>query len=212
MLRNARTFGRRVGKRKNIAMDSNAFDDRDGIIWYDGETKPWKDADVHVLTHGLHYASCVFEGERSYSGNIFKLREHTERLVNSAKILGFEIPYSIEEIDAACNEVCELNGIVDGYIRPVAWRGICGLHRQQSACPEIRQEQRRKPWSCTKRHGVKYRRDPHGTTAASRPRTCCTGFPRCALSGRIDRTGAAWAREQGMAGIWCHGRRRNRGG
>lgn len=115
-------------------MDSNAFDDRDGIIWYDGETKPWKDADVHVLTHGLHYASCVFEGERSYSGNIFKLREHSERLINSAKILGFEIPYSVEEIDAACIEVCELNGIVDGYIRPVAWRGseMMGVSAQQN--------------------------------------------------------------------------------
>jgi len=115
-------------------MDSNAFDDRDGQIWYDGEIKPWRDADVHVLTHGLHYASCVFEGERSYSGNIFKLTEHSERLVHSAKVLGFEIPYSVAEIDAACNEVCRVNSIVDGYIRPVAWRGseMMGVSAQEN--------------------------------------------------------------------------------
>jgi len=115
-------------------MDSSAFDDRDGQIWYDGEIGPWRDADVHVLTHGLHYASCVFEGERSYGGKIFKLREHTDRLLKSANILGFEIPYSADEIDEACNEVCRVNGIVDGYIRPVAWRGseMMGVSAQQN--------------------------------------------------------------------------------
>jgi branched-chain amino acid aminotransferase len=99
------------------------FADRDGKIWYNGALIDWRDAKVHVLTHGLHYASSVFEGERMYGGSIFKLREHTERLFYSAGELGFEIPYSADEIDAACNLVCEVNGITDGYIRPVAWRG-----------------------------------------------------------------------------------------
>tara|TARA_B100000886_G_scaffold206012_1_gene142349 strand:+ start:315 stop:1193 length:879 start_codon:yes stop_codon:yes gene_type:complete len=100
-----------------------AFDQRDGSIWMNGELIPWKDARVHVLTHGLHYASSVFEGERAYAGAIFKLREHTERLVYSAKELGFEIPYTVDEIDAACVETLEANGLADGYLRPVAWRG-----------------------------------------------------------------------------------------
>ncbi len=120
--------------RKNIIMDSNSFDNRDGQIWYDGKMGHWRDADVHVLTHGLHYASCVFEGERSYNGNIFKLREHTDRLLKSASILGFEIPYTADDIDAACNEVCKVNRIVDGYVRPVAWRGseMMGVSAQQN--------------------------------------------------------------------------------
>lgn len=99
------------------------FDDRDGSIWYDGELRPWREASLHVLSHGLHYGSCVFEGERSYGGAIFKMEEHHERLLESARILGFEIPYSREEIDRATLQVLEANGIVDGYIRPVAWRG-----------------------------------------------------------------------------------------
>lgn len=104
-------------------MASEGFHDRDGLIWYDGEMVDWPDASLHVLSHALHYASSVFEGERVYSGNIFKLRQHTERLIKSAEILGFEIPYSADEIDAACIQACETNGIVDGYVRPVAWRG-----------------------------------------------------------------------------------------
>jgi branched-chain amino acid aminotransferase len=100
-----------------------AFDQRDGFIWMNGALIPWTDARVHVLTHGLHYASSVFEGERAYAGAIFKLREHTERLIYSAKELGFEIPYAAGEIDAACIETLEANGLVDGYLRPVAWRG-----------------------------------------------------------------------------------------
>ena len=100
-----------------------AFDQRDGFIWMNGALIPWTDARVHVLTHGLHYASSVFEGERAYAGAIFKLREHTERLIYSAKELGFEIPYAADEIDAACIETLEANGLVDGYLRPVAWRG-----------------------------------------------------------------------------------------
>ena len=100
-----------------------AFDQRDGSIWMNGALIPWRDARVHVLTHGLHYSSSVFEGERAYAGAIFKLREHTERLVYSAKELGFEIPYTVDEIDAACVETLEANGLADGYLRPVAWRG-----------------------------------------------------------------------------------------
>ena len=99
------------------------FDDRDGWIWYDGEFVAWRDAKLHVLSHGLHYASGVFEGERAYSGHIFKLREHTERLIGSGRILGFEIPYSAEEIDEACRETLRRNGLTDAYVRPIAWRG-----------------------------------------------------------------------------------------
>ena len=99
------------------------FDDRDGTIWMDGVMVPWRDAKLHVLSHGLHYASGVFEGERSYGGNVFKLREHTERLLQSGRILGFEIPWTAEQIDAACNEVLAANGLSDGYVRPIAWRG-----------------------------------------------------------------------------------------
>ncbi len=99
------------------------MDDRDGVIWMNGDLTPWRDAQLHVLTHGLHYASAVFEGERVYDGRIFKLTEHTERLAASAEILGFSLPYTVAEIDAACHAVVEANEIVDGYVRPIAWRG-----------------------------------------------------------------------------------------
>ena len=99
------------------------FDDRDGLIWMDGAMVPWRDAKLHVLSHGLHYASGVFEGERSYCGNVFKLREHTDRLIASGRILGFEIPYTADEIDAACKAVLAANNLVDAYVRPIAWRG-----------------------------------------------------------------------------------------
>ena len=99
------------------------MDQRDGWIWFDGEMKPWKDAKIHVLTHGLHYASCVFEGQRAYGGEVFKLREHTNRLINSGKTLDFTIPYSADEIDEACRKVLEINKLTDAYMRPVAWRG-----------------------------------------------------------------------------------------
>ena len=104
-------------------MASPAFHDMDGLIWFDGALVAWRAAKLHVLHHALHYASSIFEGERVYGGNIFKLREHTERLCNSANILGFDIPYSVDDIDAACIEACEANSIVDGYVRPFAWRG-----------------------------------------------------------------------------------------
>ena len=99
------------------------FDDRDGLIWYNGDLVPWRDCTLHVLSHGLHYASCVFEGERIYGGEVFKLRAHSERLLNSARILDFEIPYGLDEIEAANRAVVEAMGIADGYVRPVAWRG-----------------------------------------------------------------------------------------
>jgi branched-chain amino acid aminotransferase len=99
------------------------FHDRDGLIWMDGSLVPWRDAKVHVLTHALHYASSVFEGERAYEGEIFKLTEHTERLVESARILDFTIPYSVAEIDQACRDVIAANKLSDCYVRPVAWRG-----------------------------------------------------------------------------------------
>ncbi len=85
------------------------MDQRDGWIWFDGEMVPWKDAKVHVLTHGLHYASCVFEGQRAYGGEVFKLRDHTLRLIRSGEILDFEIPYSADEIDEACRQVLAKN-------------------------------------------------------------------------------------------------------
>jgi len=99
------------------------FDDRDGHIWFNGALVPWREARVHVLTHGLHYGSCVFEGERAYGARIYKMTEHHERLKTSARLLGFELPYSVEEIDEAALEVLRINGIGDGYVRPVAWRG-----------------------------------------------------------------------------------------
>jgi branched-chain amino acid aminotransferase len=99
------------------------YDDRDGWIWMDGQFVPWREAKVHVLTHGLHYASAVFEGERMYGGEIFKLSEHTARLIRSGQILDFEIPFSQGEIEAASTEVCRRNGHLDCYIRPIAWRG-----------------------------------------------------------------------------------------
>jgi len=99
------------------------FDDRDGWIWLDGEFTPWREAKVHVLSHALHYASCVFEGARLYDGEIFKLTEHSKRLVRSAEILDFEIPYSVAEIDQACKETAQRMGLTDGYVRNFAWRG-----------------------------------------------------------------------------------------
>jgi branched-chain amino acid aminotransferase len=99
------------------------FDDRDGFIWLDGALVPWRDARLHVLSHGLHYASAVFEGERAYAGNIFRLRDHSQRLIDSGRILRFEIPYTVEQIDAASKAVLAANNLTDGYVRPVAWRG-----------------------------------------------------------------------------------------
>ncbi len=99
------------------------FDRREGVIWMDGKLVPWADAKLHVLSHGLHYGSCVFEGERAYGGRIYKCTEHSQRFLRSAELLDFTIPYSVEELDAAKRLVIETNKQVDAYLRPVAWRG-----------------------------------------------------------------------------------------
>ncbi|MFZ0728673.1 MAG: branched-chain amino acid aminotransferase [Methylovirgula sp.] len=99
------------------------FDQRDGLIWMNGKLVAWRDAKLHVLSHGLHYASCVFEGERAYDGKIFKSTEHSERFKRSANVLDFEIPYSVVELDAAKQLVVDKNNMTDCYVRPIAWRG-----------------------------------------------------------------------------------------
>jgi branched-chain amino acid aminotransferase len=104
-------------------MAGQAFDDRDGLIWMDGQLVDWRDAKVHVLTHAMHYGSAVFEGERAYGGVVFKSTRHSERLRESARILDFEVPYSAAQIDAAKALVLQANGFVDAYVRPLAWRG-----------------------------------------------------------------------------------------
>ncbi len=110
------------------------FDDRDGVIWMDGQMVPWREAKIHYLTHALHYASCVFEGERAYDGRIFRSREHSERLHNSAKFLGFAIPYSVEDLDRVKAELVKAMGYTDCYVRAAAWRGseMMGVSAQQS--------------------------------------------------------------------------------
>jgi len=117
-----------------MATAAPSFDDRDGTIWYDGKLVPWRGANVHVLTHGLHYASAVFEGERVYGGQVFKLTDHSQRLIDSGKLMGFEIPWTLAQIDAATMETVRANNIVDGYVRPVAWRGseMMGVSAQQN--------------------------------------------------------------------------------
>ena len=99
------------------------FDDRDGAIWFNGKIIPWRDATVHFLSHGLHYASAVFEGERAYGGHIFESVKHSERLHNSARLLDFKVPFTVQELETAKYDVLRANGIVDGYVRPLAWRG-----------------------------------------------------------------------------------------
>ncbi len=109
------------------------FDDRDGVIWLNGELLPWREAKVHVLSHALHYASAVFEGERIYDGEVFKLTEHSERLLYSAKVMGISVPYSVAEIDQATIDTAAALGIKDGYVRPVIWRGseMMGVSAQE---------------------------------------------------------------------------------
>jgi branched-chain amino acid aminotransferase len=110
------------------------YHDRDGFIWLDGKLVPWREANIHILTHALHYGSAVFEGERAYGGEIFKLTEHSERLVESARILEFEITQSVAEIDQACRDTVAANKLVDCYVRPIAWRGSeqMGVSAQQT--------------------------------------------------------------------------------
>jgi branched-chain amino acid aminotransferase len=111
---------------------SAPFDDRDGFIWFDGKLVPWREAKIHVLTHGLHYASCVFEGARAYGGQIFKLNEHSERLIGSGRLLDFEIPYSRDQLNEAARQTLAAMRLADAYVRPVAWRGseIMGVTAQ----------------------------------------------------------------------------------
>lgn len=110
------------------------YHDRDGLIWLDGKMVPWREANIHVLTHALHYASAVFEGERAYDGEIFKLSEHTARLIEGAGIMDFTIPYSAAEIDSACRDTVKANKLGDCYVRPIAWRGseMMGVSAQAS--------------------------------------------------------------------------------
>ena len=104
-------------------METIPYDKRSGKLWFNGEAVDWSKATMHVLSHGLHYASCVFEGERVYSGEIFKLEEHTERLFYSAKRLGINIPYNQKEINDACKKIVNIQKVQNGYVRPVVWRG-----------------------------------------------------------------------------------------
>ncbi|MEM9670374.1 MAG: branched-chain amino acid aminotransferase [Pseudomonadota bacterium] len=104
-------------------MDVSPYDDRDGHIWMDGRFVPWKDTKVHVLTHGMHYASCVFEGERAYSGEIYRSRQHSERLAKSAEILNFELPFTVDQIEDAKKEALARSGLENAYVRAFAWRG-----------------------------------------------------------------------------------------
>ncbi len=104
-------------------MIEKAYHDRDGHIWIDGEFVDWRKANVHVLTHSLHYGSTVFEGDRAYEGEIFRLSDHSQRLINSAHIMGFEMNFTREQIDDACKETLAKSGLGDAYVRPFAWRG-----------------------------------------------------------------------------------------
>ena len=104
-------------------MEMVPYDKRTGKIWFNGETVNWQDAKIHVLNHGLHYASCVFEGERVYDGEIFKLEEHTDRLFYSADRLGIKVPFTKNEINEACKKIILIQKVKNGYVRPVIWRG-----------------------------------------------------------------------------------------
>jgi len=104
-------------------MESIPYDKREGKIWFNGKTVDWADANIHILNHGLHYASCVFEGERVYEGEIFKLEEHTERLFYSAKRMGIKVPYSQKDINEACKKIVNVQKVQNGYVRPLIWRG-----------------------------------------------------------------------------------------
>ncbi len=104
-------------------MESIPYDKRSGKIWFNGKTVEWDKANIHILNHGLHYASCVFEGERVYDGEIFRLDEHTDRLFYSAKRMGIKIPYSQKEINDACKNIVNIQNVQNGYVRPVIWRG-----------------------------------------------------------------------------------------
>ncbi|NNE83394.1 MAG: branched-chain amino acid aminotransferase [Alphaproteobacteria bacterium] len=115
-------------------MHEMPYDDRDGVIWFNGEFVPWREAKLHVLNHAMHYASAVFEGMRAYNGNIYELTAHNERLQTSGQTLGFELPYTIAELDKACQETFETTGATEAYIRPIAWRGPEQMGVSAQAC------------------------------------------------------------------------------
>jgi branched-chain amino acid aminotransferase len=126
---------RKVQAKARRTMAVQPYDDRDGVIWMDGDFTPWRDSKVHILTHALHYASAVFEGERAYGGKIFRSLDHSKRLHNSAKIMGFEIPFTVEQIEAAKRETLERSGLENAYVRAIAWRGseMMGVSAQQNS-------------------------------------------------------------------------------
>ena len=115
-------------------METIPYDKRSGKIWFNGKAVEWQNANIHILNHGLHYASCVFEGERVYDGEIFKLQEHTDRLYHSAKRMDITIPYTKDEINAACNQIIKIQNVQNGYVRPFAWRGseMMGVSAQKT--------------------------------------------------------------------------------
>src|SRR5664279_324858 len=129
LIRGGNRFSEKIMRKAKICeakeeiMAAQSYDRLEGVIWYDGKLVPWADANLHVLSHGLHYASAVFEGERAYGGKIFKTREHAERLKKSAQTLDFEIPYAVDDIVVAKQLVIDRNGKQEAYVRPVAWRG-----------------------------------------------------------------------------------------
>jgi branched-chain amino acid aminotransferase len=145
------------------------FDDRPGVIWMNGQLVPWKQATLHVLSHALHYASSVFEGERAYGGVVFKGTEHHQRLHDSGAILGFKVPYSVAEIDAAADQLIKANKLGDAYLRPIAWRGseMMGVSAQHTRInvaiaawewpsyfsPELREKGIRLMWAPWRRPG-----------------------------------------------------------
>jgi branched-chain amino acid aminotransferase len=115
-----------------VSSPSLPLDDRDGVIWFNGKLIPWRDAKIHVLAHSLHYGNAVFEGARIYNGKVFKLTQHSARLIHSAKMLAYDLPYSVEQLDAATKQVVAENKLDSGYVRPLAWRGseVIGVSAQ----------------------------------------------------------------------------------
>jgi branched-chain amino acid aminotransferase len=133
----ARAPGDKEARHKPCGVNNMAatpYDSFDGVIWWNGSFVDWKDAKVHVLTHGLHYGSSIFEGERAYDGKIFKSREHSERLMRSAELMGMKLPYTVDQIEAAKDETFKRMGFTDAYLRPVAWRGseMMGVSAQKN--------------------------------------------------------------------------------
>lgn len=129
-LRSGRVSGRLADQTVHCTVNATgvfvvaqSMENKTGLIWFDGKLVPWSEANIHVLTHAMHYGSAVFEGEQAYDGVVFKLHQHTQRLLDSAALLGMEIPWSLHELEDATRQVVKVNNVVNGYIRPLAWRG-----------------------------------------------------------------------------------------